>query len=233
VAHISIKVRLLVEKKVRNSIITNGSIFRAKHGFGLILAAVLLAFSIAAPGSGKGVQAAKGQPALATQTVSFGPVVPGRLGAPASVTVPFSLPISRATAVLGYRVTAISSFAFTPAAPAAGGKSVTAADLLVGVTSVSSTLGGSSSAAIATGFDYDPTAVRAAGGTSAVSGAATGRATLADLLPGREILRAEKTTAGAMPASGGTLTVSVRIAVPTQFFTPGSFSGTISLIASQ
>jgi hypothetical protein len=206
---------------------------RAKHSFGPMLAALLLAFSLAPSGSGEGAQAPKKQLALATQTVSFGPVVPGRLGAPASVTVPFSLPISQATAALGYRVTAISAFAFTPAMPAAGGKSVTAADLLVGVANVSSTLGTNGSAAIATGFDYDPTAVRSAGGASTSSGTAALRATIADLLPGREILHAERSTGGAVPAAGGNLTFNLRIAVPTQFFTPGSFSGTISVIVSQ
>jgi hypothetical protein len=202
-----------------------------KNG-GLILSGVLLAFSIAAHGSGKSEQAAGKPLALATQTTSFGPVVPGALGAPASVTLLFSLPISQPTAALGYRVTGISSFVFTPTIPAAGGKSVTAAGLLVGIVSVSSSLGASSNAAIATGFNYDPAAIRGAGGTSAVSGAATGRATLADLLSGSEVLRAAAST-GKIPAIAGVLTVSMRIAVPTQFYTPGSFSGTISLIVSQ
>jgi hypothetical protein len=201
-------------------------------GFGLILAALLPALSIAAPGPGGGAQLAKYQPVLATQTASFGPVVPGRLGAPAAVMVPFRLPISQAAA-LGYRVTAVASFVFTPAMPAAGGKSVTAADLLVGITSVSSTLGANNNAVIATGFDYDPAAVRGAAGTGAFWGAGTERATLADLLPGREILRAGRSTAGEISAAGGNLTFGIKIAVPNQFFTPGSFSGTISLIVSQ
>jgi len=152
-----------------------------KHGLGAILPALLLvASSGPALGSGERAQEARQQPAFATQMASFGPVVPGALGAPASVTLIFSLPISQPTAALGYRVTGISSFVFTPTVPAAGGKSVTAADLLVGITSVSSSPGASSNVAIAAGFNYDPAAIRGAGGTNAVSGAATGRATLAD-----------------------------------------------------
>jgi hypothetical protein len=201
---------------------------RTREFGSILIPAMLLALSVVALGSGEAAQATNQQAGFASQTASFGPVVPGGSGVPASVTVLFSLPISRSTGELGYRVTAISSFAFTPSMPAAGGKSVTAADLLVGVSDVYSSLGGGSNAAIAAGFNYDPSAIRVAGGTSA----ATGRPTLADLLPGREILRAAKST-GAIPASGGTLNVSVRLAVPNQFFTPGSFSGTISLIVSQ
>ncbi|MEO8660354.1 MAG: hypothetical protein ABI693_17930 [Bryobacteraceae bacterium] len=207
---------------------------RGKQGFRLILTVLLLVFSMATPGLGEKPQAFKNQPALASQTESFGPVVPGKLGAPATVMVPFRLPISRAIAVLGYRVTAISSFVFVPSIPAAGAKSVTASDLLVGITNVSSTLGASSRAVIATGFDYDPTSVRGVPDAHTFSVAATVRATLADLLLGREILHAERsTTAAALPAAGGNLTFSVGIAVPNHFFTPGSFSGTISLIVSQ
>jgi len=172
------------------------------------------------------------QPPTVSQTASFGPVIPGRLGTPAAVLVPFRLPISKATAMLGYRVTASASFAFTPTAPEAGGKSVTAADIGVGITSVSSTLGGNGNAVIDSGFAYDPAAAKAASGSSAFTGATNGRATLADLIPGREVLRAGK-AAGVIPVTGGDLTVTVTIAVPTQFFTPGSFSGTVTLIVSQ
>jgi hypothetical protein len=175
-------------------------------------------------------QATKNQPALLTQTASFGPVVPGKAGATAAVVVHFSLPISQATAALGYHVTAISSFVFTPSMRTAGGKSVTAADLLIGITNVSSTLGASKSVAIATGFDYDP--ATGASGTGAIPGVNAQRPTMADLLPGREILRAGRTTAG-VPAAGGNLTFSLGIAVPTEFFTPGSFSGTVNLTVSQ
>jgi hypothetical protein len=194
--------------------------------------ALVLGFAFAGPGFGQDAHAAH-QPALTMQTASFGPVVPGKLGTPSTVVVPFNLPISRAIAALGYGVTAVSSFIFTPTMPAAGGKSIAATDLLVGVAGVSSTLSATSSAAIATEFDYDPTAVSSARRTSTSSGAASGRATLADLLPSRQILRAGRSTAGAIPAGGGDLTFNLRIAVPTQFFTPGSFSGTITVIVSQ
>jgi hypothetical protein len=205
------------------------------YRFALIWTGLQLVFSISALGSGERVQIAQGTNnhfALTAQPTSFGPIVPGRVGAPAAVVVHFSLPISQAIVALGYHVTAISNFIFTPSVRAAGGKSVTAADFLVGITNVSSTLGAGRSVAIAAGFDYDPATVKGASGPGTLSGVYTQRATMADLLPGREILRAARSTAG-VPTAGESLTFSLGIAVPTEFFTPGSFSGTVNLIVSQ
>ena len=202
-------------------------------GFSLTVAALLAVLSIPATGFGREAHAAKKQMDPATQTASFGPVVPGAPGAPAAVVVPFRLSISRATAALGYRVTAVSSFAFTAATSAAGGKSVTPADLLVGITGVSSTLGTGANTSISTGFDYDPTAVTGTGGINSLTGTAAARATVADLVSGRELLRSGKITSDSIPAAGGDLTFSLRIAAPNQFFTPGSFTGTITVIVSQ
>jgi hypothetical protein len=69
---------------------------RAKQGFGLILTSLLLALFIAAPESSEGAQVAKKQAVLATQTASFGPVNPARLGAPVSVMMPFGRKIRSA-----------------------------------------------------------------------------------------------------------------------------------------
>ncbi len=175
----------------------------------------------------------KGLPAAMAQSVSFGPLVPGKAGTPAAVLVPFHLTIAKATAAAGYGVTAVSTFVFMPAAPSAGGRSITAADIGVGISEVSSTLGANGNPVIATGFDYDPAAVRGAHGSSTLTGAASGRASLADLLFNREVLRAAKFSGGSVPSGGGDLTLNVKIAVPTQFFTPGSFSGTITLSVAQ
>ena len=49
---------------------------------------------------------------------------------------------------------------------------------------------------------------------------------------GREILRAEK-RAGNAPATAVDLTIMLKLAVQPQFFTPGGFSGTITLIVSE
>jgi hypothetical protein len=101
----------------------------------------------------------------------------------------------------------------------------------VGVIGVSSLLGGN--ATVVPGFDYDPRGVRAGGGMNPFPGAAVGRANLADLLVGRDVIEVNRALAGGVPAQGDELTILVNIAVPAQFFTPGGFSGTITLIVAE
>src|SRR4051794_23704930 len=78
-----------------------------------VVLAVLFALSTAAQGSGEDARTAKDRQ-LTIRTASFGPVPSGKPGTPTTVMLPFRLPISRATAALGYRVRAVSSFVFTP-----------------------------------------------------------------------------------------------------------------------
>jgi hypothetical protein len=133
--------------------------------------------------------------------------------------VPFVLPISKLTATSGYHIQALSSFIFTPSAPAAGGKSVTAKDIGVGITGVASSIA-MGSAAITTGFNQDPSA------------AAAGQASLDELLGGLQVLQVGKMSAATLPAAGGNVFVTLKLAVPAKFFTPGAFSGTITLIVT-
>jgi hypothetical protein len=159
------------------------------------------------------------QPGAVSQTVSFGPLVPGKAGTLATVTVPFVLPISKLMATSGYRVQALSSFVFTPSAPDAGGKSITAQDISVGISGVAATSMALGNTAITAGFDRDPAA-------------AGGQTSLGELLGGRQVLQVGKVSTATLPASGGDLIVTVKLAVPSKFFTPGAFSGTITLIVT-
>jgi hypothetical protein len=156
------------------------------------------------------------QSRFVSQTASFGPLVPGKAGTPATVTVPFVLPISKVTATSGYHIQALSSFVFTPSAPAAGGKSITAQDIGVGIAGVGSSIA-MGNTAIATGFEEQ-------------SPLPAGQASLGDLLAGRQVLQVGKMSAATLPAAGGNVSVTLKLAVPAKFFTPGAFSGTITLI---
>lgn len=182
--------------------------------------------------SGQRPGIAKGSAAPVTQTASFGPLVPGQAGAPATVQVPFRVPLAQAMLASGFKVLATSTFVFTPSAPSDGGKSITASSVGLGITGVSSTLASQGAFTVARGFDYDPVAAQATGKSKAFAGAAYGQATLADLVTSREVLRAARVSGGKAPTGGTDLIVNFKIAVPSQFFTPGSFSGTITLIVS-
>ena len=153
------------------------------------------------------------------QTASFGTLVPRGTGGPVTVTMPFSLAVPSAFASRAYRVNATGSCTFMPAAPAAGGKTIADSDIGIGIVAVSPETG----MTIAPGLDYDPGAVGSSGGRSLYSGAAGGRATIADLRSGREILRGDKAPAG------NQLNLSVKVATVPQFVTPGSLSCQIVL----
>ncbi len=189
--------------------------------FALVAAAVLLT----APGYGGRLLSAGGGHVALIQAATFGPLVPhGSRAATLSLPVHLSIPLRAASR--GYRVSAVASLVVTPAT--SGGKSLTAADIGVGILSVSSARG-ANTVAIAPGFDYDPAAVSGKNGAAPYTGAATGRAALTDLLSGREILRAEKMPGGRHPANPVDLDLTFKLAVVPQFFSPGSFSGTITL----
>ena len=158
-------------------------------------------------------------PAAQAQTASFGTLAPSRSGGPVGVTLNYSLPIPPAFVSHAYRVNATGSCAFIPAAPAAGGKTIADSDIGIGIVSASPQAG----VAITPGLDYDPGAVRGANGRPMYAGAASGRATIADLRSGREILRGDKAPAGSV------LNLGLRVATVPQFVTPGSLSCQIVL----
>jgi len=180
---------------------------------------ILLAALLARSAHSEGPVIQTGPSAPVAQTIQFGPLVQGPAGMPPSISLPFRLPVSSAVAAAGYRITAYSTFVFTPRVSVAGGKTLAASDIGVGIINVISPPG-TGSAAIVGGFDYDPGAV-----TRPYAGATAGQATLADVSSGRDIMQVGKVS----KASQGDLSVTVKIAVPMQYFTPGSFTGSMTL----
>jgi hypothetical protein len=185
------------------------------------------------PGLGSGSSSGKRPLAMVAQTESLGPLLPGSSGAPAMAAVPFHLSIPQTTGARGYTVIAMSSLNFTPAASAAGGRTLAVSDLGVGISGISVMPATNANVTIASGFDYDPMAVRGNSGSSAYAGAAAGQATLSDLLQPREVLRIGKTAGKSAAAGPAELNLVVRVALRPQFFTPGNFSGTITLIVEE
>jgi hypothetical protein len=187
--------------------------------------AILAPLAIAASCPGQTEGAGKGPAVVTSQTVSLGSLIPDGTGKQPATTIPFRLMIPKNTAVGGYGLKAIVSFTFTPAKAAGGGKSIAASDFGIGVDTVFSTTRPLSSAVVAPGFESDPTNL--AGRASA--GAANGQATLADLLSGREVIRIGKSSASLIPAGGTDVQVAFKIAIPAKYFTPGSFSGSMTV----
>jgi hypothetical protein len=86
---------------------------------------------------------------------------------------------------------------------------------------------------IAAGFDYDPADMSRNGRPAAYTGAAASRATLADLLAGREIFRGEKPGGKGRAGRDDQLVLAIKLGMLPQFVTPGSFYGTITLTVSE
>lgn len=211
------------------------AIIMSSRALRLCVLIIVAMAAIVSPSQGKKSGNTKSPHIVTAQTASFGPLGPGKSGMAAAVLVPFSLSIPEASVANGYHIRAVSSFAFSPTAPSAGGKSLTAADIGVGIIGMSSLLGANANGymAMSPGFNYDPAVSRGGSGTNPYPGAARGRANLADLLGGQDIVQVGPVLTRDIPADGDQLTLSVKIAVPTQFFTPGGFSGTITLIVLQ
>jgi hypothetical protein len=182
----------------------------------LVKLVLALAATVAA---GQVKQSALLPPATQAQTASFGTLAPSRFGGPVGATLNYALEIPPAFVSSPYRVNATGSCAFIPAASSAGGKTIAESDIGIGIVSASPPAG----VAIASGLDYDPGAVRGANGQPMYAGAASGRATIADLRSSREILRGDKAPAGSV------LNLGLRVATVPQFVTPGSLSCQIVL----
>jgi hypothetical protein len=132
-------------------------------------------------------------------------------------------------------VTAVSNFVFTPSANADGGKSITAADIGISVVGISPAVGFAGNAVIAAGFDYDPEVSGHNGTTKngSPNGAAFGRGTLGDLQSGRDVVRVGGSATGKGAPALGQLNLTLKLAIPTQYFTPGSFSGSVTLMVME
>jgi hypothetical protein len=191
-----------------------------------IIAAIAISFAA----TGIAQRPATVQHAVTAVTASLGPLLPGISGAPPTAALRFRLSLARSAGVRAYQINAVSNFVFTPVAPAEGGKSITASDLGLGVAGIS-LQGVTGNVIIAEGFNYDPSTVKGRNGQVSYEGATSGRATLADLLSGREILRIENISGSRVSAGPIELTLTLRFAMQPQFLTPGSFSGAITLFA--
>jgi hypothetical protein len=190
-----------------------GSRFHLEQMFNIMVVLVLAATSAAGQNKPSGVLPPV-PPVAQAQTASFGTLTPNLSGTPVGVTLLYSLPIPAAFASLAYQVNATGSCMFTPAASAAGGKTMADSDIGIGILATNPAAG----VTIAPGLNYDPGAVRGSQGQPMYAGVAGGQATIFDLRAGREILRGDKAP------SGNQLSISVRVATVPQFVTPGGLS---------
>jgi hypothetical protein len=131
----------------------------------------------------------------------------------------------------GYHVDASATFTPTTTAPTAGGVTIAASDIGVGITSITWASGVFTprTDAVLSGFGYDPTTVVASTGVTPYLGAASGQATLADLLTSKRILSGPRIDTTTNLTQPDYLTVTMKFGLVPQYFTPGSFTATITL----
>lgn len=166
----------------------------------------------------------------------FGTLTPGTSNTPQSVQVQFRLRSRRSTPSGGYRVDAQANFVPVTVAPTAGGSTISASDIGVGITSIipAASVDLPRTDLVAPGFGYDPAAVLAVNGLTPFTGAVGGQATLADLNASRKILNGNRiaTNINISAATTNYLTVTMKFAVVPQYFTPANFSATVTLTIS-
>ena len=166
----------------------------------------------------------------------FGTLTPGTSNTPQNAQVQFRLRSRRATAAGGYRVDAQVNFVPTTVAPTAGGSTISASDIGVGITSIipAANVDMPRADLVAPGFGYDPAAVLVVNGLTPFTGAGAGQATLADLIANRKILNGNRIAANVNigAATINFLTVTMKFAVVPQYFTPANFSALVTLTIS-
>ena len=171
-------------------------------------------------------------------TLPFGTLTADASNNPSSVTVQFRL---RGTNPAGYNVT-VSSATFTPTTtdPVDGGDTITAADVGVGITSVTPAPGFSGVTPradnITSGFDYDPSTVTATNGLTPYGGLSgnPARATLQDLISTSDtkILSGNRIHTNSQVTTGipNYLVVTMTFGVIRQYFTPAVFTAVLNLV---
>jgi hypothetical protein len=174
-----------------------------------------------------------------TAALAFGTLTAGTSNTPDSQTLQFRI---RCSNVAGYKVK-VTSATFTPitTAPADGGSTIDASDIGVGIVAVTTPPPFNGilprNDVITGGFDYDPASITASNGLSPFGGlsGSPARATFQDLIssPDTQILSGNQIhtseSASGANAPKNYLTVTMRFAVLRQYFTPATFSGTITL----
>jgi len=164
-------------------------------------------------------------------SIPFGNLTPGTPTTPATTQIQFRI---RSNNDNGYRILASAVFNVTPTDLVQGGTTVSASDIGVGITSI---VPGNATRTprvdnIATGFNYDPATVSAVNGLTPYAGAASGRATVADLLasPNMTILSGPKIANNqGINNQNNFLTVTITFGLLGQFFTPSTLSGTLTV----
>jgi hypothetical protein len=125
---------------------------------------------------------------------------------------------------------------FTPSnvGNVAGGLTIAASDIGVGITSITSASGVITprTDTIVAGFGYDPTTVVASTGVTPYLGAAAGQATLADLLASKTILSGPRIDTVTDLTTPDYLTVTMKFGLVPQYFTPCNFTAVITLTIS-
>lgn len=171
--------------------------------------------------------------AVLVASVGLGTLTPGSSATPVATQVQFRV---RSRQAGGYRVDCQASFTTTAFAPVAGGTTVSASDVGVGITSVTPASGVLLPRAdvISAGFNYDPSTKSAVNGLTPFAGAASGQATLADLAAGMKILSGNKVDNNINTGGGTTnyLTITIKFAVVPQYFTPANFTSVVTVTIS-
>lgn len=163
--------------------------------------------------------------------LAFGTLTPGTSNGPSSMQAQFRLRNKHGT---GYRLDAVATFTPATTAPVAGGATISAGDIGVGITSITAASGvlQPRSDVIAAGFNYDPSAVTATNGLTPFTGAASGMGTLADLATSTKILSGNRIDNTIALNPTDFLTVTMTFAVLPQYFTPATFSAIVTLTLS-
>jgi hypothetical protein len=166
-----------------------------------------------------------------TATIPFGTLTPGTSSTPSSTQVQFRI---RSNVDTGYRIRASAVFNVIPATVPAGGSTISASDIGVGISSLVAepSVKTPRRDTIAAGFNYNPATVPAVNGMSPYTGMASGKATLADILanPNMTILSGPKITNNqGLNSPTNFITVTITFGLVGQFFTPSTLSGILTL----
>ena len=164
--------------------------------------------------------------------LALGSLIPGKTSTVTPGTVQFRIRNSHDT---GYHVTATATVTVNNTGVTSGGDALSASDVGIGIASVVPAQNAivPRTDVITAGFNYDPTTVSAVDGLTPYTGAAAGMATLSDLAVGRTILRGSKIFANTNIRNPfNWVTVTMKIGVLPQYFTPCSFSAVVTLTIS-
>ena len=167
-----------------------------------------------------------------TAIVALGTLTPAKTTSVNSASVQFRV---RCKQAVGYRLDASATFAVINTGLPAGGNSISASDIGVGISSIvyASGVDFPRTDTIASGFNYNPASVSASNGLTPFGGMASGRATLADLVSRSvKLLSGPRIDHQANNSNADYYQVTMTFGVLPQYFTPGTFSGVITLTVS-